>query len=328
VTGPYTSVNATLTLATNRIRIDAVANSPQDYIQDSHFISNFAATQSIATSSAQNDAGMFELNFRDERYLPFEGAGVISQWLLELPQDSNAFDFETVSDVVINLRYTARDGGNALRAVAKQAAVLPGPADQGIATMKSGSFPSQNNLVRFFSLKHEFPTEWYKFLNPLSTDIVQTTMLALTKERFPFQYRSNKISVSQIDVMLKFRDIHDPQRFKTGTPLGDFIGGQGSPGSLNIYISPASFAVGQQPRAPSQPPQGSKPVTVVSVAANFDGTPYGTGSIALSTGFWWLQVFTSSTYIGSVPSTLLDSNNHLIPDVIEDVFMVCHYSTA
>jgi hypothetical protein len=30
--------------------------------------------QSIATSNAQNDDGMFELNFRDERYLPFEGA--------------------------------------------------------------------------------------------------------------------------------------------------------------------------------------------------------------------------------------------------------------
>jgi hypothetical protein len=27
---------------------------------------------------------MFELNFRDERYLPFEGAGAISTWQLEL----------------------------------------------------------------------------------------------------------------------------------------------------------------------------------------------------------------------------------------------------
>jgi hypothetical protein len=35
--------------------------------------------QSIATSHAQNDSGMFELNFRDERYLPFEGAGAISR---------------------------------------------------------------------------------------------------------------------------------------------------------------------------------------------------------------------------------------------------------
>src|ERR1700740_852549 len=77
VTGPYTSVNCKLTLVTSKIRVDTVATSSQDYIQDSHFITNFAATQSIVTSSAQNDSGMFELNFRDERYLLFEGAGFV-----------------------------------------------------------------------------------------------------------------------------------------------------------------------------------------------------------------------------------------------------------
>jgi len=30
--------------------------------------------------------GMPKLNFRDERYLPFEGAGAISTWQLELIQ--------------------------------------------------------------------------------------------------------------------------------------------------------------------------------------------------------------------------------------------------
>lgn len=40
--------------------------------------------QAIATSGAQSDAGLFELNFRDDRYLPFEGAGAISRWRIEL----------------------------------------------------------------------------------------------------------------------------------------------------------------------------------------------------------------------------------------------------
>ena len=328
VTGPYTSVNATLTLSSNQIRVDSSASSPQDYIQGSHFISNLAATQAIATSSAQNDSGMFELNFRDERYLPFEGAGVISTWLLQLPQDCNAFDFETISDVVLNLKYTARDGGAALQAIARQAASLPGPADQGAISANSVPFPSQNNLVRFFSLRHEFPTEWYKLLNPPSSDIVQTMMLALTKERFPYQYRGKKVSVTQIDLLLKFKDIYDTQRFKTGTPLGDFAAGQGTPGSLNVYAVPASFMPGQQPQPPTQPPQGVQPITLTSVAASFDGTPYGTGAVALTTGFWWLQIFTSGNYMGSVASTLLDSNNHLIPTVIDDIFLVCHYSAS
>jgi Tc toxin complex TcA C-terminal TcB-binding domain len=35
--------------------------------------------QSIVTSSAQNDSGMFETNLRDERFLPFENSGVVSE---------------------------------------------------------------------------------------------------------------------------------------------------------------------------------------------------------------------------------------------------------
>jgi hypothetical protein len=53
--------------------------------------------------------------------------------------------------------------------------------------------------------------------------------LAPTRERFPFRYRGKKISVSQVDLLLKFKDINDPQCFTTGTPLGDFAAG-----SLNV----------------------------------------------------------------------------------------------
>ena len=70
VTGPYTNVNCTLTMLSNTTRIK---NTGTDYTDDSCFLKKFDATQSIATSTGQNDSGMFELNFRDERYLPFEG---------------------------------------------------------------------------------------------------------------------------------------------------------------------------------------------------------------------------------------------------------------
>ena len=35
-------------------------------------------------------AGMFETNLRDERFLPFEGAGAISSWTLTLPSEAQA----------------------------------------------------------------------------------------------------------------------------------------------------------------------------------------------------------------------------------------------
>jgi peptidoglycan hydrolase-like protein with peptidoglycan-binding domain len=330
VTGPYTSVNCKLTLVSSKIRVDNVANGPDDYVQDSHFMTNLAATQSIVTSSGQNDSGLFELNFRDERYLPFEGAGVISNWLIELPPDCNVFDFETISDVVINLKYTARDGGDALRAAAKQAATLPGPADQASVGVNGVSFPSQNNLIRFFSLRHEFPTEWYKFVNPLPADTAQTMLLPLIMERFPFQYRGKTIVVSEVDLLLKFKDIYDTHRFKTGTPLGDFVNAQGTPGRLNVYVTQAPSHMTQATQPPMQPPQGSKPISLTSNPATLNGSPYGSSAspLSLNLGSWWLQVFIASNYMGSVAATLLDSNNHLISSLIENVFMVCRYSAT
>ena len=71
------------------------------------------ATQSIATSTGSSDAGLFEANLRDERYLPFEGRGAVSQWSLSLPKALRTFDYEDIADVVIEMQYTAREGGQA-----------------------------------------------------------------------------------------------------------------------------------------------------------------------------------------------------------------------
>ena len=61
----------------------------------------------------------------DDRDLPFEGAGAISEWRLELSgkwkdTSGNAveypqLDFGTISDGVLHIRYTAREGGELLK---------------------------------------------------------------------------------------------------------------------------------------------------------------------------------------------------------------------
>ena len=123
VTGPYTSVNAKLTLISNRTRKDTLTSNGYAYNPsvesgfDESFIYQISGTQSIATSSAKGDSGLFELNFRDERYLPFEGAGVISSWKLELPSEFRQFDYDTISDVIIHMNYTAKEGGDAFKGV-------------------------------------------------------------------------------------------------------------------------------------------------------------------------------------------------------------------
>ena len=62
--------------------------------EDSRFSDHYGGLQSIVTSTAQNDSGMFETNLRDDRYLPFENSGVISDKKADLFIDTKE---ETVS---------------------------------------------------------------------------------------------------------------------------------------------------------------------------------------------------------------------------------------
>jgi hypothetical protein len=224
VTGPYTSVNCTLTLQQSRIRFNNIGgNSANTYAEqpvasDPRFFYTFSATESIATSTAQNDSGMFEVNFRDERYLPFEGSGVISQWLLCMPPDCNAFDFDTITDLILNLRYTARNGGAALLKAAKQAAVLPPRLAQSSGAKQPPSFPNQTNLQRCFSLRHEYPSEWYKLLQPAApapagTTPTSTMQINLSNDRFPFEYRAKHITITQADLFV----VPDDSNISLGT---------------------------------------------------------------------------------------------------------------
>jgi hypothetical protein len=112
VSGPYAGVNATLVLNTATVRIKppiapyhpAQAASPP---AGSSFVTSPApATATISTSSGQNDAGLFDLNLRDERWLPFEGQGAISTWSLVLDPRDNSFDIATITDVILHVRYS------------------------------------------------------------------------------------------------------------------------------------------------------------------------------------------------------------------------------
>ncbi len=195
VVGPYTSINCTLTLLSNKTRINSLVQT--NYLEnlendDSRFVTNFASMQAIATSTAQNDSGLFELNFRDERYLPFEGAGAVSRWRIDLPKDCNGFDFDTISDVILKLSYTAREGGEILKNAAKKA------MQDAIKDVE------KSPLARLFSAKHEFPTQWHQFFH--STNAIATLSLDLSLERFPFQLRGKKIEIQQIQLFLSLKE--------------------------------------------------------------------------------------------------------------------------
>lgn len=162
VAEPYASVTCKLSLLSNRYRAvktlgQAAQNAEkQPYAEDSggdgRFVYDVGAVQSIATSSGQNDAGVFELYFTDERYFPFEYTGAIATWQIELPPTIHQFDYSTITDVVLHLRYTAREGGTTLRnAVIKEQKALLN--NRVLDLGRSG-------LYQAFILREQFSDRW------------------------------------------------------------------------------------------------------------------------------------------------------------------------
>jgi hypothetical protein len=193
VTGPHTTVSAKLTLLSSTFRKDATiaqaSNYPYKGPDDTRFVQDPVGIQAIATSTGQNDAGLFELNFRDERYLPFEGAGAISKWRLELPTASRQFDYNTISDVVVQLSYTAREGGGRLKAAAE--ADIDDKLNQILRIIAAD--PALG-LVRAFSLRREFPDVFHKLLAGAPTSPPgPSAVMTILAEHFPYVIRQRQL---------------------------------------------------------------------------------------------------------------------------------------
>ena len=157
-TGPFNNVNCRLTLLGSVTRIDPRLDPPahrcccdrrhlSEYELcpcDPRAVRQYDAREAIATSSGKNDSGMFEMNFHDERYLPFEYRGVVCRMRIEAPIDNNFRDPDTVADAILCFYHTAREGGPMLRRAANENARkhLPG---EGWC---------------FFDVRHDFPDSW------------------------------------------------------------------------------------------------------------------------------------------------------------------------
>ncbi|AUZ47333.1 neuraminidase-like domain-containing protein [Pseudomonas orientalis] len=97
--GPYEDIKAILTQTNNEIVLPTGERRR-----------DMRAHQQIALSTGLDDNGLFTLNFEShDRYLPFEYTGAISDWTLEFPNHTQQKALlESINDIVIHLRYTAR----------------------------------------------------------------------------------------------------------------------------------------------------------------------------------------------------------------------------
>ena len=230
VVGPYTTISCTLRLLNNSTRVNTTSgtrvnttsgdngysrNTDQEGlpIDDDRFIENNIPVKAMAASSAQNDSGVFELNFRDERYLPFEGAGVISEWSLELFSDlpSNnpnqdipdfgkplrQFDYDTISDAILHVKYTAREDAGPFKNSAVEH--LRKYFSEGATT------PS----LRLFDLRREFPTQWHRFLTSTDPTKKNTLELEMSSSLFPFRDEGKTLIVNSIWLLARCKHSED-----------------------------------------------------------------------------------------------------------------------
>jgi len=120
--------------------------------------------QSVALTSPNAATGVFELDMQSELLFPFEGTGVDTSWLLELPRAANLFDFDSLMDVVVSIDYTALSSLDLRERVIK-------------------SLPRETAGDRVISVRRDLPDVWYELANGQGTSAQIT--LPVGRRLFP-----------------------------------------------------------------------------------------------------------------------------------------------
>ncbi len=202
--GKFDNVKGTLTLIKNSVRIstDISSGYPRQAGTDPRFVDQYGAVpQKIVLGNAQDDPGLFltviNNNLSDPRYLPFEGAGAISSWHLELPSANNEIDLTAIGDVLIHLYYTALDGGDAFK--------------QAVEAYNDQNLPTSG--LKLFSALNDFPappptdtleyplTPWQSFLATPQAGTDQVLVLTLLPSKFPNWTRGKTITITGLAVL-------------------------------------------------------------------------------------------------------------------------------
>jgi Neuraminidase-like domain len=208
--------------------------------------------------------------------------------------------YDTISDVVLHLKYTARDGGGVLRTAATDALIE--------LITESENVP----LARLFSARHEFVSEWHRFLKPLESQSNHILKLELTRERFPFPVRNRSLTLKEMELFLKFK--------------GEVIHPDGP--LLDVFV--------RSPETDATVETDSLPGGVFSSLPNqYAGLPHVSG-ITLDQdlfGNWQIEVKKSDVQALLPGLKQVVSNSNIadqpltnLVDALEDIYVVCHYA--
>jgi hypothetical protein len=123
-------------------RIEAGSDTPATIIR---------SPQRIELTTAVLEDGIYELEPQSELLRPFEGLGVATDLTLELPKPAQEWSLSSIVDVIVHLDYSAKYAP--LR-----------------KTRTLSNMPSTVESTRSFSIRSEFPDQWYTISNEPITD--------------------------------------------------------------------------------------------------------------------------------------------------------------
>lgn len=171
VTGPYQTLKAVLTQTGNALITEPDLKGVQYLLEKeregrggdvpSSVKENQRINGKIALSGGIDDSGIFQLNMEDTRYLPYEGTGAISSWRLDMPKYTNRFDFRTITDVLVHVRYCAEMDGK-----------LQTEVEQELA-----AYPARGSL--YYHLKQNFGSQWNQFMEDHEDPNAQTLCFSM-----------------------------------------------------------------------------------------------------------------------------------------------------
>jgi hypothetical protein len=289
------SVNCKFTLLNNRVRISTDTSGGYAYqgIEDLRFKHEPIGIKSIATSHAQNDGGLFDIDFGDDRYLPFEGGGVISSWRLELPTQFHQFDYDSISEVVLHFAYTAREGGDTFKTDVNN------ELQDGLNKIADILADANTGLTRILSARNEFVANYESFMLPDTLASEQVLSMPLSRGSFPFMFNDKNIRINSVDVVLLLQNADD---YSGGSPL-----------SITVTLPNESAASGD---LTSEPVLANQPVYHIDTNYILDEADPP------------VVINAAESSISGLASELIESrdgHDRLNPNTVEDVLVIINY---
>ena len=129
---------------------------------------------------------------------------MISEWSLELLNDTAAdygkplrqFDYSTITDVILHIKYTAREDVGAFQ-------------DGAVANLRNYFTDASTPSLRMFNLRQEFPTQWQRFLNPSNPANGNIFELEMSPGLFPLRDQSKILKVNTIWLLARCTNAGD-----------------------------------------------------------------------------------------------------------------------